>query len=445
MHSAKGKKKVAKGDAKPAPVTANKSKTARNTTEPAPAAVHQGKKAKKANNGKAKPGVDQVDHAMPATKPSQKATPILAPPKKLERSNTSFFTDKISKIYNKLSGSRENINRINEDCESDTNKPTGFVFTRSRTLSSIQLKTKTSYRRSIRESKLESLNEEDRDSPYNERAVDVPATPPAEPTLRSPSPPRLQRSNSILTRLMRKLSNATEKKAEPNTRWSASLQNLQVIDTMVAYDDLSFVNYDKFNTYANKLERTLSHSQRDLSQVEPSAGGTFSRYGSISSVSGPPLVAETTNPVILRRDKKPMPRKSATRFETDVNVNLDRDKNLYRQSLNSDQLKFLSNVTRDSYRWSENFDRLSQDFLCLEAQAKPAAPVNRRSDVTNDSVICDLKCLQPVERCKSEPSWGDGDRMRGDPVQVSEDIDIIYFTRMYEKVTGEGKRRKTNL
>jgi hypothetical protein len=400
MQNSKGKKKAAKGDCKPATMPASKTKLPRNQVEPAASTI-QGKKSKKSNNAKAKTSVDQVDRAVLAPKSMQK--PMLPPPKKLERSNTSFFTDKISKIYNKLSGSRDNINRINEDCETDTNKPTGFVFTRSRTLSSIQVKTKSLYRRNIRESNLESLNEEDRDSTFNERAIDVPVTP-TESKPRPPPTPMLQRSNSILNRLMRKISNAAEKKPEPNSRWGASLQNLQVIDTMVAYDDLSFVNYDKFNTYTGKLERTMSQSQRDLNQLEPNAGRTYSRYSSINLPSSPLPMVETTNPVILRRDNKRKSRHSSARFETDVNLNLDRDKNLYRQSLNSDQLKFLSNVTRNSYRWSENLDRLSaQDFLCLESQVgNQNEPLRLQSEVTSDSVLRP-KRQKIVERCQSEP------------------------------------------
>ncbi|XP_055388169.1 uncharacterized protein LOC129616539 [Condylostylus longicornis] len=49
----------------------------------------------------------------------------------------------------------------------------------------------------------------------------------------------------------------TERRKSVNARWSASLQSLQEIDNMVSYENLSFIDYDKFNEYEKQLNRLL--------------------------------------------------------------------------------------------------------------------------------------------------------------------------------------------
>jgi hypothetical protein len=65
----------------------------------------------------------------------------------------------------------------------------------------------------------------------------------------------------------------------------------------------------------------------------------------------------------------------------DFNKNLDRDKNLYRQSLDSNKLKLLSSINLDSHRWSqvlvEHNDPIQ--WLSLENKRPPSVKTNLMS------------------------------------------------------------------
>lgn len=187
-------------------------------------------------------------------------------PKKLERS--SSFIGTLSKIYNKLSDSIENLAKIAKEPEttsSITSLP--FKFQRSLTLNSFQLK--KSYRKSLLEnSRLEKLSEE------KISEGKTPTTPPKSPspppvTLRARSPtnyrqtmpagnfdnvdftkeppPQFKRSDSFISLIKRKISfNDMKPPPSPppvaasstnlNRNWAMSLQNLQQIDNMVSYE-----------------------------------------------------------------------------------------------------------------------------------------------------------------------------------------------------------------
>lgn len=201
-------------------------------------------------------------------------------PKKLERSNS--FIGTLSKIYNKLSESVENLTKIGKEPEAATSSSSSssslpFKFQRSLTLNSFQLK--KSYRKSLLENtRLEKLSEE------KIHEGKTPTTPPKSPspppvTLRSRSPtnyrqtmpagsfdavdftreppPTLKRSDSFIALIKRKISfNESKpipspqqqppspplsmKRASSNTNlnrnWAMSLQNLQQIDNMVSYE-----------------------------------------------------------------------------------------------------------------------------------------------------------------------------------------------------------------
>lgn len=48
------------------------------------------------------------------------------------------------------------------------------------------------------------------------------------------------------------------------------------------------------------------------------------------------------------------PKKKITNvLGADINKNLDREKNLYRQSIDSNKLKLLSSINLESHRWSQ--------------------------------------------------------------------------------------------
>lgn len=302
-------------------------------------------------------------------------------PRKLERSN-SFIARKISQIYNKLSGSKESLNEIDGNANKVSPK---FGLTRSLTLNSIQLKRHS--RKSHGEMKLEKLSEEKTSDPKSN------STPPLSPEIEKipefiieekkkapPEPekdekpdcvplktPKLERTGSILSIIRRKISFHERKASMTNPNWNASLQNLQYIDNMVDYDNLSFVNYDLFNNYEQKLEKTLSQTDLSipkstkpppspLAQTNPTP---ISTHPSLAPYPQKPL--ETVNPLVKRRSKKPKI------MESDVNYNLDRDKNVYRQSIDSNTLRFLSSINLDTHRWSKTLcEHNAMDWLSLE-------------------------------------------------------------------------------
>jgi hypothetical protein len=273
-------------------------------------------------------------------------------PKKLERSN-SFLGRKLSKIYTKISGSKESLDKGNATQTPEV-KTSPFRFQRSLTLNSIQLK--KSYRNPFVENRLEKLSEEKISE--NEKLKSPPMSP---PTFRSRSPtsfrqsmppgsfdtvdnvflkppPKLERSDSFISLIRRKISfNDAKPSAMNNSNWATSLQNLQQIDNMVSYENLSFVDYDKFNQYEREIDKMLN---RLKAKPTPEANETF-------------------NPVVRRR------KKSSKRMMGDFNSNLDREKNLYRQSIDSNKLRFLSSINSDSHRWSQVYSN-PIDWLSLE-------------------------------------------------------------------------------
>lgn len=295
--------------------------------------------------------------------------PVVPEPKKLELSN-SFISRKFSQIYNKLSGSKENLN---EPVNKTSPK---FGLTRSLTLNSIQLKRHN--RKSQIETKLEKLSEEKTSDQKNL------STPPLSPEIDtngnsgkqicfpepvksekpesiSIKPGKLERSGSILSIIRRKIS-FHERKNSINSNWNASLQSLQQIDNMVDYDNLSFVNYDLFNNYESKLEKNLSQTDLTIKPKPPPSPlaqtQTFSTHPSLAPYPKKPL--ETINPLVKRRVKKP-------KVESDVTYNLDRDKNVYRQSIDSNTLRFLSSINLDTHRWSKKLgEHNAMDWLSLE-------------------------------------------------------------------------------
>jgi hypothetical protein len=281
-------------------------------------------------------------------------------PKKLERSNSFYLTRKLSKIYTKLSGSKESLDKIK-----DTEKPevTPFKFQRSLTLNSIQLK--KNYRNPFLENRLEKLSEEKLGE--NEKLKSPPLSPPVHRS-RSPTtyrqslppgsfdsvdhsflkPPKLERSDSFISLIRRKISfNDAKPNSLGNSNWATSLQNLQQIDNMVSYEDLSFVDYDKFNQYEREIDKMLNrlHAKRS------------------------PIPNETLNPVVRRR-KKP-----SNRMMGDFNSNLDREKNVYRQSIDSNKLRFLSNINLETHRWSQ-VNNSPIDWLSLENTSQALNPIS---------------------------------------------------------------------
>lgn len=318
--------------------------------------------------------------------------PIAEP--KLERSNSFFLTRKLSEIYQKLSSSKENLHKA---VESDDKK---LGITRSLSLNSIQLK--KNYRRSlVQESKLGKLSEE-QICENEKKVISPPATPsdedlkrikqqkaenrrsvppeafrhmnvqvPINPIVPEPKPEiktkedskmKLERSPSLLSIIRKKVSFTDKNRMSGN--WNTSLLNLQLIDNMVSYENMTYVNYDKFNKYGQDLEKNLS--QGELIPLNPPINQptTISQNFPQNTINTQrqSLVYEATNPVIravkMREKKRKM---------VDVNSNLDRDKNLYRQSIDSAKLRFLSSINLESHRWSQYLNpNNALDYLQLE-------------------------------------------------------------------------------
>ena len=283
-------------------------------------------------------------------------------PKKLERSNSFFLTRKLSKIFH-LSASKENLNKLDETKSVENNNNGGFKFQRSLTLNSIQLK--KNYRNTFVE-KLDKVSEEKIcDSDKFKKQPDHPDSPPHSPVIlrsQSPSryrqtlpaghnydnifkPPKLERSDSFISLFRKKVSFVEKKPASMNSNWNVSLQNLQQIDNMVKYDDgLNFVNYDKFNQYEQKLEKQIKYENK-LSE-------------NMKVMNSIPFV-------------KKRPKLSSNR--SDFTKNLDREKNVYRQSIDSNKLRSFSAINDEPNQWSEDSENRSpMDWLSLED--KPQYP-----------------------------------------------------------------------
>lgn len=72
--------------------------------------------------------------------------------------------------------------------------------------------------------------------------------------------------------------------------------------------------------------------------------------------------------VVRRRPKKQI----TNAFGADFNKNLDREKNLYRQSIDSNKLRLLSSINLDSHRWSQVvFNNDPVEWLSLENKQTP--------------------------------------------------------------------------
>lgn len=78
---------------------------------------------------------------------------------------------------------------------------------------------------------------------------------------------------------------------------------------------------------------------------------------------------KTASVVVRRRPKKIV----SNILSADINKNLDREKNVYRQSIDSHKLKLLSSINLDSHRWSQVVvSNDPMEWLSLENKATKA-------------------------------------------------------------------------
>lgn len=320
----------------------------------------------------------------------EQATPIIyVAPKKLERSNTFFITRKISKIYNSLTGSKTSLNKIPEN-ESDSigissqaitpttpsSLSSPFKFVRSASLATIPLR-KSQHRRSMVDDTNNNLHELNEDmggikgslAPIsatnvnrNQASID---TIDGEQlyegvTLRHKSNnPELYSSqkeldrksstSSFLSSLKRTFSVTAAKRKSHNARWSNSLLNLQQIDFMVSYEDLSFINYDKYNKYEETLKRQVSQQPNS---VEPNVMGINKMQRQRSS---PATTATTVKTNAIAADASdeyfenyPQVKRRVKKVHNSMNfiTNFDGPKNVYRQSIDDEKLRMLNSLNQ---------------------------------------------------------------------------------------------------
>ncbi|XP_062716782.1 uncharacterized protein LOC109433210 isoform X2 [Aedes albopictus] len=371
--------------------------TTTTTTPPRGKASHRsGKQGSKFKNVSAKVDTGRSTDVKP-TECKQQDEPVVDLPQKMERANSFSLTRKLSKIYNKLSASRESLS---SNTGEEPSKP--FQFTRSLSLSSIQLK--KNYRRSQNESNLVKLHE-DAILEHAEHSDEPPPVPDRRSVPVKVEVPKLERSNSIIASFRRKISFRSESKPKMPSKWNTSLQNLRQEDYMVSYHDLSFVDYDQFNQYETHLERRLSASQSDLSARRPASIASSLPINEASNVS-----------VIKRRQKTDhdLRRKTLVRHSFDFENNLDLDKNLYRNSIDDEKLKFLSKINRKSFRWSANVERdvdaLNLDSLDqLNVTKKPSEVLVHSVSAEGALDVCDSGMVdggeseRVIEKQKSSP------------------------------------------
>lgn len=320
----------------------------------------------------------------------EQSTPIIYDvPKKLERSNTFFITRKLSKIYNSLTGSKTSLNKIPEN-ESDsigissqaiTTTPSTisnpFKFVRSASLATIPLR-KSQQRRSMVDDNnysLQKLNEELGDDKrslatstasvnHKQSSIDTVDGEPYEGvTLRHKSNDselyssqkeldRKSSTSSFLSSLKRTFSVTAAKRKSHNARWSNSLLNLQQIDFMVSYEDLSFINYDKFNRYEETLKRqVIQQSNNNDQNIMAIHKMQRQRSTPTTSTTTAPLKANaiaTNDATDVYFENYPQVKRRVKKVNNTMhcNTNFDGPKNVYRQSIDDEKLRMLNNLNQ---------------------------------------------------------------------------------------------------
>ena len=127
--------------------------------------------------------------------------------------------------------------------------------------------------------------------------------------------------------------------------------------------DLSFVDYDKFNRYEVQIDKMLNRLHRkNMAMNDDNKIAKSSQQDTTQSYDNGNCI---NNSVVLRR------RMTKVSSVGDFNKNLDREKNLYRQSIDSNKLKLLSSINLDTHRWSQVLDEHNDpiEWLSLEKNA----------------------------------------------------------------------------
>lgn len=220
-------------------------------------------------------------------------------------------------------------------------------------------------------------------------------------------------------------SSSDKKKDKMNPKWSASLQSLQAIDNMVSYANMSFIDYDKFNGYEKQLERQqslMSLGEQQTPVMHPSqlpstateAGAANSHWHSSTRLADSPTPSPSVASFQLHTSHTPSSQDSTARtvvmrrknsksssllrqtsassrnsmhsnynLDTDVERNLDKVHNVYRESLDSRTLNLLNQSSRNSL--------ILDHVMFIEALNLEDKSANRRCE----------RCSQRVSRVNS--------------------------------------------
>lgn len=283
--------------------------------------------------------------------------------------------------------SKENLSKIPEGSDGGSvgADPAPFKFTRSLSMASIPIR--QSFRRVFRENKLEKLHEENSSEKVDKIAdtISPPETPhtpevelrkkPLQVTVSADSSAESRERRISFLATLRDLRRSIAYRSGDmpmNSKWSASLASLQQIDTMVSYENLSFIDYDKFNTYEKLLQKQsrVGTSNGNLHRADANTDRPFVPPSKVRpmSVQPAPVSVKADSPVRMRKHSIAV--MSSDGKEADVNANFDSPKNLYRQSLDERKLQLMNKMNRQSFRWSKYCVKNAEDVLMLDKVSK---------------------------------------------------------------------------
>lgn len=356
---------------------------------------------------------------------SSATPPVNIPLRKLERANSFFLTRKLTNLYNSLTSSKESLNKIpeNDDHNNKNEMRPPYKFGRSVSLATITLR--KDYRNSIRKPKLEQLSEEDHhihgghhhhrhtisESYQNHKNMST-------ASIDSVGSRSSEKSFSLMSSLKRTFSlTPAKRKQATNPKWNASLLSLQQIDVMISYEDLSYINYDKFNTYEETLLKNLSQSdlktdnrrqsaslksnvneQRHRTNSEQPSESYFSRYPSVKRRSRP-------NPMITGRRHSTYTQSAFISSEIEINsIANDDESKRWSNPCFSLSTSNIENSCYPSYasivKTEQNSDENVDEVDCANhsnSEANDFEIASLRKAQSADSIY--MRCTQPESYC----------------------------------------------
>lgn len=415
-----------KNKTKPKGTSGGGNKTSTSTDVTRKATSKSGGQATKAAPIRPNPAIATSVSTKVQQQPSVNSDAPLFDSKKLKRSNSFFLTRKLSKIYHTLTGSKDSLNKIPENDDHHHSK-----FTRSASMAAIPLR--RSYRNiNIRESKLEQLREEEGHGHGHAPTATTDSTNDVElrdksgvnnlatkgvanghalhdtdmaSADRSSMPSIRKNSFSLMSSLRRTFSVTPAKRKSHGSKWSASLMNLQQIDVMISYEDLSFINYDKFNTYEANLIRHMSQNDVNAKVLNRNSvpdertlfnsGARRSLLSESSKSNGKPDDQSTADqyfanyPEVKRRNKQ-----RRVKVATDSD-RIGDNRRSYVQNRRTQQ------TNRNTFRWSTPCESLSAHSFATSNASLKAEPANEGICADAPATIASTSIESLFKRCIS--------------------------------------------